>query len=109
MGRGAPLAGDVDGPRLYRHRGLCRVLGRGAAGHLDRIDVAGWAAILAGCALFLVIGFGGAWAASGALRLDRRERISFLFAGAQKSIAMGRPWRRCCSRPRSPASSCCRR
>jgi len=56
-----------------------------------RIDAAGWAAILAGCALLLAIGYGGAWLASGALGLERRERISFLFAGAQKSIAMGAP------------------
>jgi sodium/bile acid cotransporter 7 len=94
------LAGWVAG-----HRSLVTWMDRGSIatavyvafsaavrqGIWTRIDVAGWAAILAGCALFLVIGFGGAWAASGALRLDRRERISFLFAGAQKSIAMGAP------------------
>lgn len=56
-----------------------------------RIDLAGWAAILGGCALFLLIGYGGAWLTSGALQLDRRDRVSFLFAGAQKSIAMGAP------------------
>ena len=57
----------------------------------SRIDGAGWVAILTGCAVFLIFGHVGAWLVSGALNLDRRERISFLFAGAQKSIAMGAP------------------
>jgi sodium/bile acid cotransporter 7 len=56
-----------------------------------RIDPVGWGAILAGCALFLLFAHTGAWLASGALGLERRERVSFLFAGAQKSIAMGAP------------------
>ena len=56
-----------------------------------RIDLAGWV-WLAGCtALFLVFGHGGAWLLGGALRLDRPNRITMLFAGAQKSIAMGAP------------------
>ena len=50
-----------------------------------------WAVLLGLVAAFLLIGFGGAWAAGGALRLARAERISFLFAGAQKSIAIGAP------------------
>ena len=33
----------------------------------------------------------GAWLLSGVLRLDRANRITMLFAGAQKSIAMGAP------------------
>ena len=33
----------------------------------------------------------GAWLLGGAMRLDRANRISFLFAGAQKSVAMGAP------------------
>lgn len=55
------------------------------------IDVAGWAAILVGCAALLMFGYGGAWALSGLLGIARDERISFLFAGAQKSVAMGAP------------------
>jgi len=56
-----------------------------------RIDLAGWSALVVGCVIFLTFGYGGAWLISGALGLSRRERISFLFAGAQKSIAMGAP------------------
>lgn len=50
-----------------------------------------WAALLVFVALFLCVGFGGAWLLGGALGLARPERISFLFAGAQKSIALGAP------------------
>lgn len=50
-----------------------------------------WAALLALVALFLALGFGGAWLLGGAIGLARPERISFLFAGAQKSIALGAP------------------
>ena len=57
----------------------------------DRIDVAGWLWLAGGTALFLVFGHGGAWLLGGALRLDRPGRITMLFAGAQKSIAMGAP------------------
>ncbi len=32
-----------------------------------------------------------AWLAGGALRLPRADRIAFLFAGAQKSAAVGAP------------------
>lgn len=52
---------------------------------------AAWAALLALVGLFLLIGFVGAWRLGGALRLDRADRIAFLFAGAQKSIALGAP------------------
>jgi len=57
----------------------------------DRLDPAGWSALAAGVALMLALGFGGAWLAGGALRLGQLTRISFLFAGAQKSTAMGAP------------------
>jgi len=50
-----------------------------------------WASLLALVSVFLIIGFAGAWAAGGALGLDRPDRIAFLFAGAQKSIAIGAP------------------
>lgn len=56
-----------------------------------RIDAAGWLWLAGGTALFLVFGHGGAWLLSGGLRLDRATRITMLFAGAQKSIAMGAP------------------
>jgi len=50
-----------------------------------------WAGLVALVIVFLAIGFGGAWWLSGALGLERRDRISFLFSGAQKSIALGAP------------------
>ena len=56
-----------------------------------RIDAAGWLWLGGGTALFLAFGHYGAWLLGGALRLDRPNRITMLFAGAQKSIAMGAP------------------
>ncbi|HWT42717.1 MAG TPA: bile acid:sodium symporter, partial [Sphingopyxis sp.] len=35
--------------------------------------------------------FGGAWALGGLLQLARPDRITLLFSGAQKSIAVGAP------------------
>ncbi len=49
----------------------------------------GWLALL--IAAFLLLGFGGSWIAGGALGLAHGDRIAFLFAGAQKSIALGAP------------------
>lgn len=49
----------------------------------------GWLALL--IAVFLLLGFAGSWIVGGALRLARGDRIAFLFAGAQKSIALGVP------------------
>ena len=50
-----------------------------------------WAALMLLIGLFLGFGFGGAWWLGGALGLGREDRIAFLFAGAQKSIALGAP------------------
>lgn len=57
----------------------------------QRVASADWLFILLGIATMLVIAFGGAWMLSGAIGLQRDDRISFLFAGAHKSIAMGAP------------------
>lgn len=57
----------------------------------SRVDAGAWAGLLAAVALFMTVGFGGSWLLGGALGLARPERISFLFAGAQKSIALGAP------------------
>ncbi|RDC59815.1 uncharacterized protein HME9302_01010 [Alteripontixanthobacter maritimus] len=62
-----------------------------AEGLGTRVDPAAWGWLGAGVAVFLLFGFGGAWTAGGALRLPRGDRIAFLFAGAQKSTAMGVP------------------
>ena len=50
-----------------------------------------WLSLIALVSLFLVFGFGGAWLLGGAIGLRRDDRIAFLFAGAQKSIALGAP------------------
>ncbi|KPP89371.1 bile acid:sodium symporter family protein [Erythrobacter sp. HL-111] len=50
-----------------------------------------WAMLLGLVAAFLGIAIAGAWFAGGALGLARAERIAFLFAGSQKSVAIGAP------------------
>lgn len=55
------------------------------------VGLTDWAALLLLVCAFLVVGFGGSWLLGGALRLHRPDRISFLFAGGQKSIALGAP------------------
>ncbi|MDE1466856.1 bile acid:sodium symporter [Aurantiacibacter sp. D1-12] len=55
------------------------------------ISLSEWGVFLCLVGLMLSVGFFGAWWLSGALSLCRADRISFLFAGAQKSIAMGAP------------------
>lgn len=56
-----------------------------------RVDLSAWAAILVGCGLLLAFGYGGAWLLGGLLKLPRGDRIAMVFAGAQKSVAMGAP------------------
>ncbi len=56
-----------------------------------KLGIDAWAAILAGCAVLLVVGYGGAWLLGGALQLARGDRIALLFAGAQKSAVVGVP------------------
>jgi sodium/bile acid cotransporter 7 len=55
------------------------------------VGSADWAVLLLLVGVFLALGFGGAWLLGGALRLAPGDRIAFLFAGAQKSIALGAP------------------
>lgn len=57
----------------------------------NRVDLPAWGGLLGGSMLLLVIGYGGSWLIGGALRLPRGDRIALLFAGAQKSVAMGAP------------------
>lgn len=56
-----------------------------------RVDGMGWAGLIAGVALLLALAHGGAWLLGTLMRRPRPERITILFAGAQKSIAMGAP------------------
>ena len=56
-----------------------------------RVDGVDWLVIAALVAAFLAVGNLGAWLAGGALQLKRSDRIAFLFAGAQKSAAVGAP------------------
>ena len=51
----------------------------------------GWAALIALVVVYLIFASGGAWLAGGALKVSREDRIAFLFAGAQKSVAIGAP------------------
>jgi sodium/bile acid cotransporter 7 len=56
-----------------------------------RIDAFGWLGLVAGCAALLAFGYGASWLLGRAAGLARGDRISMMFAGAQKSIAMGAP------------------
>lgn len=56
-----------------------------------RVEFSAWGGLLAGCMLMLAVGYGGSWLLAGALRLPRGDRVAMLFAGAQKSVAMGAP------------------
>ncbi len=56
-----------------------------------KVELRDWALLAGGVALLLAAGYGGAWLLGGVLRLERPDRISLLFAGAQKSAAMGAP------------------
>lgn len=61
------------------------------AGSLSALDVGTMTAVCALLGLLLAFAFAGAWLFGGLLGLDRADRISLVFAGAQKSIATGAP------------------
>lgn len=50
-----------------------------------------WVYLCLAVCVLMVVGFAGSWLLGGALKLARPERIAMMFAGAQKSIAMGAP------------------
>jgi sodium/bile acid cotransporter 7 len=52
---------------------------------------ADWAALVVLVLVMLALALGAAWSAAGLLRLPRADRIAFLFAGSQKSVANGAP------------------
>ena len=92
-------------PWVLAHRGLATFMDRSAIA--IAVYVAFYAAVVAGIwglldgreigivfgvvALLLVLSFGGAWLFGALLRLKRPDRITLLFSGAQKSIAVGAP------------------
>lgn len=51
----------------------------------------GWAALIGLIIIYLCAASTGAWFTSGLLNIAREDRIAFLFAGAQKSVAIGAP------------------
>lgn len=50
-----------------------------------------WAFLIGLVLAMLALALGTAWASSGLLSLPRADRIAFLFAGSQKSVAIGAP------------------
>lgn len=61
------------------------------SGALAGIDGLSLVYLLLFAGIFLGIAFGAAWMIGGALRFSHDDRISLLFAGAHKSIAIGAP------------------
>jgi sodium/bile acid cotransporter 7 len=60
-------------------------------GLLTMFSLGDWAVLLALVVAFLALATVGAWTAGGVLGFPRADRIAFLFAGAQKSVAIGAP------------------
>ena len=54
-----------------------------------RGDELAWLAVA--LSVMLITGFGGAWLLGGLMKLPRGDRITMLFSGGQKSIAIGAP------------------
>lgn len=52
---------------------------------------ADWALLVVLVLVFLALALGAAWGVGGLLGLPRADRITFLFAGSQKSVAIGAP------------------
>ena len=92
-------------PWVLAHRGLATFMDRTAiaiavyvafsaavvAGIWSLLDAREIAIVFAAVAALLALSFGGAWALGGLLKLARADRITLLFSGAQKSIAVGAP------------------
>ncbi len=54
-----------------------------------RGDELAWLALA--LSVMLIVGFGGSWLLGGIMKLPRGDRITMLFSGGQKSIAIGAP------------------
>lgn len=60
-------------------------------GLMSMFDAQGWAVLVGLVLVFLLTANIGAWVTSGILGFLYRDRIAFLFAAAQKSVAIGAP------------------
>lgn len=92
-------------PWVLAHRGLATFMDRTAiaiavyvafsaavvAGIWNLLDAREIAVVFAAVAVLLALSFGGAWTVGGLLKFARPDRITLLFSGAQKSIAVGAP------------------
>ena len=92
-------------PWVLAHRGLATFMDRTAiaiavyvafsaavvAGIWQMLDGREIGIVLGIVAVMLALSFGGAWLFGALLRLKRPDRITLLFSGAQKSIAVGAP------------------
>jgi len=92
-------------PWVLAHRGLATFMDRTAiaiavyvafsaavvAGIWNLLDGREIAIVFVAVAALLALSFGGAWALGRLLKLARADRITLLFSGAQKSIAVGAP------------------
>ncbi len=65
--------------------------GAAEQGLLEKLDGASWAILLTLVIAMLTLAYLAAWLAGGGLHLEIEDRIAFLFAGPQKSIAVGAP------------------
>lgn len=92
-------------PWVLAHRELATVMDRTAiavavyvafsaavvAGIWRLLDATEIAIVFAAVGILLALSFGGAWSLGALLGLARPDRITLLFSGAQKSIAVGAP------------------
>lgn len=60
-------------------------------GLIGMFDGYGWSLLIALILIYLLAAICGAWATGRALGLPRADHIAFLFAGSQKSVAIGAP------------------
>ena len=61
------------------------------AGIWQQVNMSEMAILSLALVIMLACGFGGAWLLGGTMTLPRADRITMLFSGAQKSIAIGAP------------------
>lgn len=91
--------------RIVRHRARIAWLDRAVIGIAVYVAFSGaveqglatmfapadWAVLIVLVLAMLMLALGAAWGTSRALGLPRADRIAFLFAGSQKSVAIGAP------------------